>query len=108
MSNWDREELLHQYRISMRPSLKNIEKETVINLCKVDEIEKGVFFIESFQSHVIRSLMKNKNFVVIRPQFETIKGEKVITGITGTLPIGCLGIKKKPRKSNEIYRIFSR
>lgn len=103
-------------RVAPHPRLTGSEKETAITMYGDDER----FRISSAKPTIVKSLLKHDFFemswaqladgddlteVESRDQFEDTDGD--IVAIEGTLPVGTLTVKSKPRANNHQSSIVS-
>jgi len=79
--------------------LETFEKETTININGNDNQAK----IFSAKAGIIRRLIQHPEFTVTA----YTKHKENITSITGRIPIGCISIGSKPRKSTSLSAIVS-
>lgn len=103
-------------RVDRDPTLSGSEKETVISMYGDDKR----FSIYSAKPTIVKSLLKhdffemdwarmikNEKSIEVKNMDELESGEGNIVAIEGTLPIGTLTIKSKPRANNHQSSIVS-
>jgi len=98
----DREALLNA-PVTRDPSLEPCERETSMNLTS----EQDVIAIQSYQPTFIRGLLRQPEFHVTECFMKTIRGQEVIVGVAGKLPVACLHIGAA-RKRGSLSAAFSR
>jgi len=93
----------YDLRVMADPNLRPEEKETALHvLGNSKRLE-----IHTLHPTAVRGLLAQPEFEVDEVFTKTIKGEEVIVGIKGTLPIGSLKIGR-PRSVAHLSRVFSR
>lgn len=92
-----------EYRILADPRLRTEEKETSLHLFGNSK-EVDVY---TLHPTVTRGLLMQPEFEVVELLTKTIKGEEVIIGVKGTLPIASLKIGRA-RRDLTLSRVFSR
>ena len=97
------QEGLRSAPVSRDPCLEPCERETSMNLTS----EQDVIVIQSYQPTFIRGLLRQPEFEVTEYFTRSVRGEKVIVGVAGKLPVACLHIGAA-RKRGSLSAAFSR
>jgi len=97
------QEGLRNARVTRDPGLEPCERETSMNLTS----EQDLIAIQSYQPTFIRGLLRQPEFRVTDYFTKIIRGQEVIVGVAGKLPVACLHIGAA-RKRGSLSAAFSR
>ena len=94
---------LRNARVTRDPCLEPCERETSMNLTS----EQDLIAVQSYQPTFIRGLLRQPEFHVTEYFTKTVRGQEVIVGVAGKLPVACLHIGAA-RKRGSLSAAFSR
>jgi len=97
------QEGLRSAPVSRDPGLEACERETSMNLTS----EQDMIAVQSYQPTFIRGLLRQPEFHVTEYITKTVRGQEVIVGVAGKLPVACLHIGAA-RKRGSLSAAFSR
>jgi len=97
------QEGLRSAPVSRDPCLEPCERETSMNLTS----EQDLIAVQSYQPTFIRGLLRQPEFHVTEYFTKTVRGQEVIVGVAGKLPVACLHIGAA-RKRGSLSAAFSR